>query len=583
MKAKKIIKMLLPAIVTIAGALCLCACGKDGVKLQTPQDIRIEMKDGTDFLWSDVSLCDYYTVDINGTEYKTTDARINMQAVGAEANTYTVKVMANCSNADYRDSDWSEEYSVTTGGYGLKLLSSGEGYEVVEGTKVAGNLCITPKYKDKYVLSIGTNAFKDNKALTGIILPEKLESIKGFAFDGCSALESVFIPQCVRQINAPFGKCESLKEFDVHPDNSTYKSSGNCIIRRKDGCIVCGCAGSVITDEAKSIHPNAFNFVYGLKKVKIPSSIKEITMACFSGCKDLESIEISDGTTSLSPSLFAQCDNLTSLTVDENNPVYRSENNCIIKGDILVRGCSGSVIPSSVATIGERAFESIRFRYDELIIPSNIKHIEKDAFAYVNNIGRIVIPGSVESIGKGAFRRCSAKSILLENGVKRIGDCAFQECPNLEELFVPVSVSEIGNDAFLTLMEKITELLVRPIYLFGVTAMDNTDRLCSFSDSFAYYHSGNSELGVENGYPYVISYKVKKDKNGFYFDTVAGALGEHKNRAPLRMGYTFGGWSTVPNGDTAVTSAEELDALEAFVDVGGTEYVVVYAIWMKDE
>lgn len=582
MKAKKIIKMLLPAIVTIAGALCLCACGKDGAKLQTPQDIRIEMKDGTDFLWSDVSLCDYYTVNINGTEYKTTDARINMQAVGAEANTYTVKVMANCSNADYRDSDWSEEYSVTTGGYGLKLLSSGEGYEVVEGTKVAGNLCITPKYKDKYVLSIGANAFKDNKALTGIILPEKLESINGFAFDGCSALESVFIPQCVRQINAPFGKCESLKEFDVHPDNSTYKSSGNCIIRRNDGCIVCGCAGSVITDEAKSIHPNAFNFVYGLKKVKIPSSIKEITMNCFYGCKDLESIEISDGTTSLRPSLFGRCDNLTSLTVDENNPAYRSENNCIIKGDTLVRGCSSSVIPSSVATIGEEAFINTTFPTDELIIPPNIKHIEKEAFAGAN-IGRIVISGSVEDIGELAFYKCSARSVLIENGVKKIGKAAFAECPNLEELFVPVSVSEIGKTAFLPVMEKTSELQVRLKYLFGVTAMDNTDRLYSFSDSFAYYYSGNSELGVENGYPYVISYKVQKDKNGFYFDNVAGALGEHKNLSPLRMGYTFGGWSTVPNGDTAVTSAEELDALEAFVDIGGTEYVVVYAIWMKDE
>lgn len=582
MKAKKIIKMLLPAIVTIAGALCLCACGKDGAKLQTPQDIRIEMKDGTDFLWSDVSLCDYYTVNINGTEYKTTDARINMQAVGAEANTYTVKVMANCSNADYRDSDWSEEYSVTTGGYGLKLLPNREGYEVVEGTKVAGNLCITPKYKDKYVLSIGANAFKDNKALTGIILPEKLESIKGFAFKGCSALESVFIPQCVREINAPFEMCESLKELDVHPDNSTYKSSGNCIIRRKDGCIICGCAGSVITDEAKDIHPSAFNFVYGLKKIRIPLNLKE-PMACFyfSFCRDLESIEIGEGVTSIRMPFFDNCDNIKSLTVDENNPVYRSENNCIIKDDTLVRGCQGSIIPSYISTIGEGAFYSIIFPTDELIIPSNIKHIEKQAFVSAKT-ERIIIPSSVEDIGEEAFYKCRARSVVIENGVKKIGRCAFAES-NLRELFVPVSVSEIGQNAFMP-PPKDNPFFYIPKYLFGMTAIDDTDKyVCEYGNSFAYYHCGNSEFGVENGYPYVISYKVKKDKDGFYFDTVADALGEHKNRAPLRMGYTFGGWSTVPNGDTAVTSAEELDALEAFVDIGGTEYVVVYAIWMKDE
>ena len=80
------------------------------------------------------------------------------------------------------------------------------------------------------------------------------------------------------------------------------------------------------------------------------------------------------------------------ITVDAANTTYDSRNNCnaIIQTstNTLIRGCSTTVIPNSVTSIGDAAFSNSR------------------------SLSSITIPSSVTSISYGAFSECSSLSAI---------------------------------------------------------------------------------------------------------------------------------------------------------------------------
>ena len=91
--------------------------------------------------------------------------------------------------------------------------------------------------------------------------------------------------------------------------------------------------------------------------------------------------------TSIGDGAFGGCSGLTTITVDADNPIYDSRNNCnaIIETatKILLYGCKNTVIPSSVTSIGENAFNGCK------------------------GLTSVTIPNSVTSIGYRAFYDCS--------------------------------------------------------------------------------------------------------------------------------------------------------------------------------
>eukprot|EP00985_Skeletonema_marinoi_P028323 scaffold24547_cov73-Skeletonema_marinoi.AAC.2 len=64
---------------------------------------------------------------------------------------------------------------------------------------------------------VGSCAFKDCKALTNVKFGKELESIGGWAFDGCTSLERIAIPLKDGMItrNDIFQECENLKHVDL--------------------------------------------------------------------------------------------------------------------------------------------------------------------------------------------------------------------------------------------------------------------------------------------------------------------------------------------------------------------------------
>ena len=187
--------------------------------------------------------------------------------------------------------------------------------------------------------------------------------------------------------------------------------------------------------------------------------------------------------------VFNYCENLVGIKF-EDDEADSNNNFCLIDGNKILYSkdkkelffClyskSGSlVIPNSVETIHNYAFEECEELTGALTIPASVRTIGDEAFfkcsqftslifaegAQLTTIGdnafaynffsnSLVIPASVQTIGDKAFRKCPfIPSLSFENGsqLTTIGIGAFKNCVGISNpLDIPSSVETIIDNAF---------------------------------------------------------------------------------------------------------------------------------------
>ena len=155
------------------------------------------------------------------------------------------------------------------------------------------------------------------------------------------------------------------------------------------------------------------------KKIVIPQSVTSIGARAFALHMSLTSITIPDSVTSIGLQTLVGCKDLASISVDTNNKVYRSENNCIIerKSNTLIAGCYNSVIPDSVTSIGVWAFAAC-ISLTSITIPDSVTSIGELAFFLCESLTSITIPTSVTSIGENAFQDCKSLKTIYYRGTE---------------------------------------------------------------------------------------------------------------------------------------------------------------------
>ena len=177
--------------------------------------------------------------------------------------------------------------------------------------------------------------------------------------------------------------------------------------------------------------------------------------SAFKDCTSLTSVEIPSSVTTIGTSAFEGCTSLESITVDKNNQNY-----CSIDGNLyskdqktLIQYAIGKpdssfVVPDSVTTIGESAFEDCT-SLESIEIPSGVTTICDYAFFCCDSLESIKIPSSLTTIGKAAFYSCtSLESVEIPSSVTSIGEAAFSNCASLTSIEIPSSVITIGDLAF---------------------------------------------------------------------------------------------------------------------------------------
>ena len=207
-----------------------------------------------------------------------------------------------------------------------------------------------------------------------------------------------------------------------------------------------------IPNSVTSIGNYAFWGCSGLTSVTIPNSVTSIGKDAFYGCSGLTSVTIPNSVTSIGEDAFRFCSGLTSIVVETGNTKYDSRENCnaIINSETneLIVGCKNTIIPNSVTSIGNYAFEWCS-GLTSITIPNSVTSIGEYAFYNCDGLTSVTIPNSVTRIGKIAFYDCSGlTSVTIGNSVNSIGDLVFYNCLGLTSVTIPNSVTSIGHSAF---------------------------------------------------------------------------------------------------------------------------------------
>ena len=257
----------------------------------------------------------------------------------------------------------------------------------------------------------------------------------------------------------------------------------------------------------------------------IPSTVTAIKDYTFACCRSLTSITIPESTTNIERSAFYYCDGITSITVSAGNAIYDSRNKCnaIIEtsNNTLIVGCSTTIIPNDVTSIGERAFaycESLT----TITIPESVTSIGEWAFSGCSSLTAINIPenSQLTSIGGGAFYGCSSlTTITIPEGVTSIGGDAFGGCSNLTNINIPKGVTNIMGYTFYECSNLTTITIPESVTSIGLSAF----ALCpELTDIYCYAENVPSAEGPFWGsYPEYATLHVP-----------ASALDAYKTTAP---------------------------------------------------
>ena len=206
-----------------------------------------------------------------------------------------------------------------------------------------------------------------------------------------------------------------------------------------------GCSGLTsigIPNTVTNIGLYAFMWCRSLTSVTIPNSVDSIGRGAFSGCTGLTSVTIPNSVTSIGRSAFDGCTGLTSVTIPNSVDSIGDE------AFYLCRGLTSVTIGNSVTSIGHQAFYGCS-GLTSVTIPNSVTSIGSSAFMDCSGLTSVTIGNSVTEIGYQAFYQCSGlTSVTIPNSVTSIGGYAFYKCTGLTSVTIGNSVTNIGEEAF---------------------------------------------------------------------------------------------------------------------------------------
>lgn len=113
-------------------------------------------------------------------------------------------------------------------------------------------------------------------------------------------------------------------------------------------------------------------------------------------------------------------------------------NSMEIANSIATSSASGGEYETMLAGVIDGSVEN-------LVIPEGTTSIKGYMFSDNGSLTSVRIPGSVKTIGSGAFSRCvSLEDVTIDNGVETIME-AFNGCSSLGTITIPASVTRIAK------------------------------------------------------------------------------------------------------------------------------------------
>lgn len=223
-----------------------------------------------------------------------------------------------------------------------------------------------------------------------------------------------------------FSETGKLKSEDNHnlviPDNTPDGAEVTAIAdtTNAEGLFACDFESVRLPSHLERIGNSAFRG-NGIKKVVFPDTLKQIGNLAFQ-TNNLQEAVLPDSVAEIGSAAFGTNPNLQKIVLSKN----------------LVKIPASAFINNSQAP------------YTELIIPEGVTSVDANAFAG-NSIKRLEIPGTVKTVGKGAFSNGEGKEklqeLILHEGLETINSQSFGWA-SLETVDLPSTVKTLHKDAF---------------------------------------------------------------------------------------------------------------------------------------
>ena len=249
-------------------------------KYENGKYTRVGGTKDTSFIWTGLTNGVTYKVLVRamnsavGSAYSTADL-VSVTPVGGPANTAS-------------DFEWDTFYE------GDKEECSIYGYK---GT--AADVIIPEEINGKPVSYIAGGAFR-NSNITSVYIPDTVTRIDNLAFDGCSSLKTVRMPQKSVIGYKVFRECSSLGSITI-PDGTEIEDGEYAFL---------GCSSLetvILPSGLEKIGRSMFEGCDSLKNIVIPDTVREIEYAAFYGCNSLEEIDIPASVEKIGNRSFYNC------------------------------------------------------------------------------------------------------------------------------------------------------------------------------------------------------------------------------------------------------------------------------------
>ena len=380
-------------------------------------------------------------------------------------------------------------------------------------------------YEFGWAESIPANAFCSCSALETIILPDGLKDIGKWAFAYCSNLTQIQIPETVINIGAsafyrdaklvsivipegvisiganPFDECTGLRKVVIPSSVSQLSTSGlfsGCTKLISAGPVGSGC--NIEFGWTNTIPDYAFYKCSNLERIVIPVGLTTIGACAFEGCKALRSVDLPVGLERIGNYAFNDCTALEEVV----SPCWSFFSGCPVTHITIPNGvvsikekafinCSikSIDIPESVIQIGESAFSGCT-ALEAIILPENLNKIDSKAFYRCGAFTNISIPRGVSIIEDQAFDGCRGlKNISLLNGLTKIGYRAFAACTSITDIIIPSTVIRIDHYCFCGCSDLKEVTISNGVKIMGNAVFENCKSLANVNLPGSLYEMGS--------------------------------------------------------------------------------------------